>query len=271
MGKRIVVGVLLAALFVAVLYFSGIVQGVALTLFALLSVHEMGGVYRAKGVSPFLWSAYAFAALFYAARAFLGAPAQIALFFLCVFAVFAERVFNKNRNTQDTLLSLAVFVYPLALYAILIENVANPDYAFSRTAMFLMFAGPLLGDTFAYFFGTFFGKRKLCPHLSPNKTVAGSIGGLVGGIVGGLLSYYVQLLFHGAFPLHHMLILGLLMGATGQIGDLFASSVKRWAQVKDFGRIFPGHGGTLDRLDSVLMCAPMAYVYFSLICGIQVW
>ncbi len=271
MGKKIVVGILLACIFFAVLYFGGAVQGAAFTLCTVVSVYEMGNVYRAVGAAPFLWSAYVFAALYYAARVYLGAPGIIALLFLSVLAVFIERVCNKRRNTPDTLFSLAVFVYPLALYAILIENVANPDYAFSRTAMFLMFAAPLLGDTLAYFSGTFFGKRKLCPHLSPNKTIAGSIGGLFGGILGGLLTYYVQLLFQGTFPLRHLLLLGFLMGAAGQIGDLFASSVKRWAQLKDFGKIFPGHGGTLDRLDSVLMCAPIAYVYFALICGIPAW
>lgn len=271
MGKKIGVGLLLAGVFFAVLYFGGAVQGVAFTLFTLLSVYEMGIVYREKAASVFLWGAYAFAALYYPARVYLGAPGEIALFFLAVFSVFCERVFNKKRNTADTIFSLAVFVFPLALYAILIENVANPDYAFSRTAMFLMFAGPLLGDTFAYFTGTFFGKRKLCPHLSPNKTVAGSLGGILGGLLGGLATYYVQMLFKGVFPLHHLLILGFLMGAAGQVGDLFASAVKRWAQLKDFGKLFPGHGGALDRLDSVLMCAPIAYVYFSLICGIQAW
>ncbi len=264
-------GLLLACVFFAVLYFGGALQGIAFTLITVASVYEMGAMYKAKGKRVFLWSAYVFAALYYPARVYWGAPGEVTLYLIAAFFVFAERIFNKNRNTEDTLFSLAVFVYPLALYAILIENVANPDYAFSRAAMFLMFAGPLFGDTFAYFFGTFFGKKKLCPHLSPNKTVAGSIGGLVGGVIGGLASYYVQLLFHGDFPLKHMLILGLLMGAAGQVGDLFASSLKRWAQVKDFGKIFPGHGGTLDRFDSVLMCAPIAYMYFSLICGIQAW
>lgn len=271
MGKKIVVGMLLACVFFAVLYFGGAAQGIAFTLVTVLSVYEMGSLFRTKGKNVFLWSTYTFAALYYAARVYFGMRGIITLFLLAVFAVFAERIFNKKRNTEDTLFSLAVFMYPLLLYAILVENVANPDYAFSRTAMFLIFAAPLFGDTFAYFFGTFFGKKKLCPHLSPNKTVAGSMGGLVGGVLGGLATYYMQLLFQGDFPLQHMLFLGLLMGAAGQIGDLFASSIKRWAQVKDFGKIFPGHGGTLDRLDSVLMCAPIAYIYFTWICGIQTW
>lgn len=271
MGKKIVVGLLLTCVFFAVLYLGGAAQGIAFTLVTILSVYEMGNLFRTKGKSVFLWSAYAFAALYYPTRVYLGVRGEVTLFMLAVFTVFAERIFNKNRNTEDTLFSLAVFMYPLALYAILVENVANPDYAFSRMAMFLIFAGPLFGDTFAYFFGTFFGKKKLCPHLSPNKTVAGSIGGLVGGVLGGIASYYMQMFFHGDIPLRHMLILGLLMGAAGQVGDLFASSLKRWAQVKDFGNIFPGHGGTLDRIDSVLMCAPMAYMYFLWICGIQAW
>lgn len=134
----------------------------------------------------------------------------------------------------------------------------------SRIALLMMFAGPLLGDTMAYFIGVFRGRHKLCPHISPKKTVEGSIGGLAGGIMGGILVYFVQQYFDirpyvGIIP---MMVLGLLCGAMGQIGDLFASTIKRWADIKDFGTFLPGHGGMLDRLDSVLMCAPMVFLFF---------
>lgn len=105
-------------------------------------------------------------------------------------------------------------------------------------------------------------QKKLCPEISPKKTIAGSIGGAIGGVLGGLGVYYAQLLWDAHEGLIPLLLLGLLCGLLGQIGDLFASSIKRYAGIKDFGSIFPGHGGMLDRVDSVLICAPMVFMFF---------
>lgn len=131
----------------------------------------------------------------------------------------------------------------------------------------------MLGDTAAYFIGSALGKHKLCPHISPKKTVEGSVGGFFGGALGGLLAYavgrYVPGVDWGLLPaLGQALVLGLICGGIGQIGDLFASTIKRWAGIKDYGKIFPGHGGMMDRLDSVLMCGPVVYLCMALALGI---
>lgn len=117
-------------------------------------------------------------------------------------------------------------------------------------------------DTGAYAFGVAFGKksRKLAPSLSPNKTVVGSVGGLVTATI-------VSLLW-GAWahlPWYHCLVLGPLLGFLGQIGDLCESALKRDLGIKDFGGIMPGHGGVLDRFDSLLFTAPIAYYYLLLV------
>ena len=144
------------------------------------------------------------------------------------------------------------------------------DFALSRFACLTVFACPLIGDTIAYFIGSFFGKRKLCEHISPNKTVAGSVGGLLGGAIAGLILFYMQpvmgMLWNELpiqLPLAALVVIGLLCGALGQVGDLFASCIKRWCGIKDFGSIFPGHGGMMDRIDSVLICAPIVFLFFS--------
>ncbi len=118
-------------------------------------------------------------------------------------------------------------------------------------------------DTFAYFVGKQFGRRKLAPQLSPGKTVEGAIGGLLGAILtGGLFGTWIRL------PLEHGLAVGALAGFMGQVGDLFESALKRELGIKDFGHVLPGHGGALDRFDSLMFVAPLAYLYFHFAAGI---
>jgi phosphatidate cytidylyltransferase len=114
------------------------------------------------------------------------------------------------------------------------------------------------GDVFGYYTGKTLGKRKLFPALSPGKTVAGTIGLMCGSLLGGVI--FQQLIFT-ELPLIHALIMGAGGGILGQLGDLFESALKRSAGVKDAGFIFPGHGGILDRLDSLSFIAPFVFYY----------
>jgi len=115
-----------------------------------------------------------------------------------------------------------------------------------------------LNDILAYTIGRLFGRRKISPKISPNKTLAGCIGGILGALFGGLIFSY-------AVPytsLKSILPLGILIGITGQIGDLVVSLFKRDAKVKDTGSIIPGHGGILDRCDSLILSVPVFYYWF---------
>ena len=131
----------------------------------------------------------------------------------------------------------------------------------------LTFSVPLVGDIFALFSGSIIGGPKFCPAVSPKKTLAGSIGGLVGSIFAAMAVFGLSQAFCDAATLAKLpewweyLLLGLCGGAVGQMGDLFASLVKRHSGIKDFSNLFPGHGGMLDRLDSVLFMAVMMYCY----------
>ena len=113
------------------------------------------------------------------------------------------------------------------------------------------------GDTAAYFAGLKYGKKKLMPEVSPKKTVAGSIGGLGGSIVGAAI---FGTWFFGAQSLISLLPAAALAGFLAQSGDLFESLLKRTCGVKDSGRIMPGHGGILDRLDGIYFAAPVFYL-----------
>lgn len=112
-------------------------------------------------------------------------------------------------------------------------------------------------DISAYFSGMFFGKRKLCIALSPNKTLEGALGGAAGSVA---LSIVFSLIFAPSW-LIHCIIIGFLGSVFAQFGDLIASAFKRKMGIKDYGSIIPGHGGILDRFDSILFTTPFVYYY----------
>lgn len=114
-------------------------------------------------------------------------------------------------------------------------------------------------DTGAYFAGRWFGRRKLYPAVSPNKTVEGALGGLAAGVVWAVVASLSYL--RGALPLAHAVVLGLVAGGLGQVGDLSESLLKRSTGVKDSGAIVPGHGGILDRVDAVIVTSVVVYLY----------
>lgn len=122
-----------------------------------------------------------------------------------------------------------------------------------------------LADSGAYFAGTFFGKHKLCPNISPKKTVEGLIGGIISnGIILCLVALVYSFIDDKANINYFLLFLvGCVAAVMGLIGDLSASLIKRQANIKDYGKIMPGHGGVMDRFDSVLVVAPFMMLSFS--------
>jgi phosphatidate cytidylyltransferase len=143
----------------------------------------------------------------------------------------------------------------------------NPNFylhGFRYNFVWLAVLSAFATDIFAYFTGRALGKHKLAPALSPNKTVEGGIGGVAGSVVCcGLFGYFAMPEF-----LVHCIIIGVLGGVVSQVGDLTASAIKRRLGVKDFGGLIPGHGGLLDRIDSLLFTGPLVYIY---LCAIRGW
>lgn len=125
----------------------------------------------------------------------------------------------------------------------------------------LPFIGAWASDTFAYFTGVTIGRHKLCPNLSPKKTIEGSIGGVAGAVLLFVALGYFGGQYFNEMPTYAFLIVSaVLTSIAAQIGDLFASIIKRETNIKDFGVILPGHGGILDRFDSVIFTAPLIYI-----------
>ena len=126
-------------------------------------------------------------------------------------------------------------------------------------ALLFLFAILWIGDTAAMYVGKTFGKHKLAPTVSPNKTVEGFVGGLVSAVIVGIVMGYWKF---NEFPMYQILIVAVLCSLFGQLGDLVESMWKRSLNIKDSSAIIPGHGGFLDRFDSLLFAAPVMYYFF---------
>jgi phosphatidate cytidylyltransferase len=144
-------------------------------------------------------------------------------------------------------------VFPAFIYLLREYDSTNGFYY-----IFTYLATIWLSDTFAYFTGKSIGRHKLYEMISPKKTIEGSIGGLAGGIIG---IYAVALIFGKTPSISMLLFVGIVVNAFGQMGDLFESMLKRDYGIKDSGDLIPGHGGMLDRVDAIILSAPIMYLY----------
>lgn len=126
-------------------------------------------------------------------------------------------------------------------------------------AVFFPIAVIFVSDTGAYFIGKAFGKRRVAPNISPKKSWEGVVGGLIASLIAG---YVIWKIAPDVCQLKHVLILSVILSLAGLAGDLVESRIKRDANVKDSGSIFPGHGGVMDRVDALLFGLPVAYLYF---------
>lgn len=234
----------------------------------LIALSEFYGLSSRLGATPQSVMGYASALVVAAGFVLLRPELTLAsLLGLCIVSLAIGVLRVSDIKTSMLSASVTVFgvVYVALLGACLIGIRMHPDAAAGGSARHLgsklltMFFGlVMMTDTAAYYTGRSIGRHKLAPQISPGKTVEGSIGGLIGAAITGVLC---KLIFFPELPLAHALILGLAIGIVGQIGDLAESLLKRSAGVKDSGRLLPGHGGMLDRIDSILFCAPLVYYY----------
>ena len=188
--------------------------------------------------------------------------AILAILSLTVELVKAKDLTKSLTAVAVTLLGVG-YVILLAGYLVGVRMLTDsypgksvPHLAAKLLTMF--FAMVMLTDTGAYYTGRSIGRHKLAPRISPGKTIEGSVGGLVAAMLTGPLCHYT---FFYEIPLLDATVLGGILGIVGQVGDLAESLLKRGANVKDSGHLLPGHGGMLDRIDSILFCAPVLYYY----------
>ena len=277
MKTRIITSVVgLTLLAVVLMFFDTILFDLVLAIVCLIGVHE---VYNAMGFGKKEWYLYAIAVPFTllvmlasrdAVRALVLPVSFLVILVLNVCLIAHCKTLNFGQMSGYLYFSGVIII---CFYSLVYLKRCLPVEAYQYDAVFfialtLCFAWG--GDSAAYFAGRAFGKHKLSPVVSPNKTVEGAIGGVIGSMVLGLIATAIYSAISGRFStltvevtVHHYLLLAL-MGAIasvlGILGDLFASAVKRQVNIKDYGTIFPGHGGILDRFDSVMFIAPFVAI-----------
>ncbi len=181
------------------------------------------------------------------------------LLLLYVFYMFSLPVFTNNEITFDDISKCALMTAYISIgfgSVVLLRDIEHGEYLF-----FLTFLGACITDIFAYFTGMLIGKHKLSPVISPKKTVEGAVGGVIACILSFVLyAYLLNTCLSVNINTVAFVILGLFTSIVSQLGDLSASAIKRKYEIKDYGFIFPGHGGVLDRFDSIIAVAPVLFL-----------
>lgn len=290
--KRIITGVvLLAVLFFFLLYLRPLeIRSVdaLIMVFLVSGMFEMYQATRKGGNKTMLSPLIMFCVIVYPLHFFfcdtgiLMAFALSVILSLTLFTFALDKPNEEGKRSQKydlkdlgtTLLSL---VYPGVFVAMfMVVNLKAGDLI----AIFMMLLVPLTDDAMAFFIGSKFGKHKLIPSISPKKSIEGLIGGIIGGLIAQVCIF---LLFDGfgvfdnvsniliprisdklyiSVPIYF--VLGILLIGADFAGDLVASRIKRIVGIKDYGKIFPGHGGVMDRLDSLIFAMPVVYVAFTI-------
>ena len=268
MRQRTITGLMLTALLAVMLWLPGWCMAAAVLICVSFAVHEEMKALEKSGHRIVVWPTWAAMALSIPLVRLLGQKVMIPLVLAALLVMTVQVLFRKEPELTDLSMSalplLTVALPGLSLVAI---SLLPDQKAVEVVLLCLTFAVPLVGDIFALFAGSAIGGPKLCEAVSPKKTIAGSIGGLAGSVLAAMAVYGLSLVCCNEPTLAklpvwwHYLLLGIAGGAVGQIGDLFASLVKRHSGIKDFSNLFPGHGGMLDRLDSVLFMAVLMYCY----------
>lgn len=278
MLKRAVTAIILVGYAFAMLYLGTVVHygflDALIMSFALVGTYEMYHTFRKSEYKNSWGAPLLLCVAIYPLWYFLGYKGILIALSLSICLALAVFTFKAEMELKDLLATIFSLIYPMALvslaFALSREFPCGGTFAISF-AIFL----PVFSDTFAYLVGSTLGKRKLCPSISPKKTVAGAVGGLLGSVLCAV-TFFLLFDLYAVIPVGYVtfsdsvavravvfVVLGIVGGVLAEIGDLAASRIKRTMNIKDFGNIFPGHGGVLDRLDSIMFTLVMLFTAFT--------
>lgn len=262
MDKRVISAIIAIPLLLFFVFAGGIIFKLGVMGITLIAIYEYINAYKEtthKIITYVLLIGYIINVLiiFFDLKQFI-----LPSIYLITLISMATPIFNRKYNVISTGLTSLGYVYIINFFSLLIFI---RDKANGFQLIWLVFIIAFLSDTFAYYTGKTFGKNKLCPEVSPKKTVEGSIGGIVGSIVGVIIWGYLNQ--NIAFSWYQLILMAGIGSVISQIGDLSASLIKRYVGIKDYGNIMPGHGGILDRFDSILFTVPVVYYYIVFLLG----
>jgi len=268
MNQRVFWGAIGGLFLLFVIYAGGIWFTMVLGLLVILAVLEYGELLKKQQMRPqtevIMFVSLLMLALVYVLASHGGPDrfealrhSEQALNLILVIVFFITLINELLRGApEEGLVNASVNLFGTVYIGLMFAYILLLRFIPGQRGFFVFFTVLVTwaNDSTAYFIGINFGKHKLSPRISPKKSIEGSIGGLAGGVLAALIMgiFYKQ-------PLWLMLWLGILVVAAGQFGDLIESIIKRNAGVKDSGSFLPGHGGVLDRFDSLLLAAPVVY------------
>lgn len=270
--KRVAVAAVGIPIAVAAGYLGGYWLAGLLAVLAALAAAEFCRMYRAKGIATAPWVGGLLAAAYVLLAVALPSGAYLLWITVLTLGVTAVLIIRTEPEGQPGLVAVittfgAVYAGVLLAHALWLRSLGGTGPSWSGAAvLFLPVAITWLGDSAAYSVGRAIGKHKLAPVISPKKTWEGAIAGLVATAAGAAL--YIELtrpLAHWSMSMWQVLLFGALVSIAGQVGDLFESRFKRDCAVKDSSNLLPGHGGALDRVDSLLFVFPFAYALLRIV------
>ena len=231
MKTRILAGLALVPLLLLVAL-GGLPLYIGEFVIVAIAIHEFYKAFETKKINPIFSLGYVFALFLLIKNYFSLDMNYTYIFMFILFICSIIPMLQCKKNIMDIIVT----------------------FQDGNKLVWLVFIISFMTDTFAYFSGYLFGKHKLIPNVSPKKTIEGSIGGILGSTICCLIFGYIFKL-----DMALMIVMGIIGSIIAQIGDLFASSIKRYVGIKDYGNLIPGHGGVLDRFDSVILVAPFVY------------
>ena len=271
MLTRAITGVLFILTIILGIYFNALIALVLFALIVLLGLDEFYGlVKKSKVIKPIkFWGTLTGFVLMLTLCLLASGISPVKFVFVpvvMIFITFLIELYRKNEhpfiNIAYTLLGIFYIAIPFAMLFHLgfyVENGFTNEYSFQLILGFFIMLWT--NDTGAYLAGRFFGKHKLFERISPKKTWEGSIGGALLTIVA---AYFLSLFFFH-LSLTNWIVIAIIIAIFGGLGDLVESMLKRSLNIKDSGKLLPGHGGILDRFDGLLLAAPFVYAYLHLI------
>ena len=271
MKTRVISAIIALILLFAVLFSGKLVFAISIFALTVVATHEFIEAGAAGGLRAFKPILY-LSALFVLFAGLKGVlfdfnnnPIVILLIVYIICAAALSKLVYKHESVriEDAGFTFLTVFYVIFMFTFLplIRNMENGIYLIG-----IVFIGAWGTDTFAYFAGVNFGKHKMLPKVSPKKSYEGFFGGIAGCVILTIIyGYFLTSKGIVSFSIYNFVFLGLLNGVLSQLGDWIASAIKRYVGIKDYGKIMPGHGGVLDRFDSLIFISPLVYLYLTLL------
>ncbi len=246
---RALFGILMVIIIFFTVFNGGNYLNIFIFLISIIGIREFYNAFdNVEGINPIKGIGYISTVLFLLSNIGIKIISFNFIIFIITLLSLIKYVFDQGLNISD----ITVTIFGIIYLPFFFQHIVYLDGYIYIWLVFIIAWGT---DTFAYLAGNLFGKRKLIPKISPNKTVEGSLGGILGAV---LLTYIFSIIFK-LDNIPHIIVLSIFGSIIAQLGDLTASRIKRFTGIKDFGYLIPGHGGILDRFDSILFVGPCVY------------